>query len=93
VRAVAVAVVYGILNVLLGWLVRAFMITTALVLTVATFGLFSFLFGLVNVLVNAVLLRLTARFFTAFRLDGWVPAFVLGLLIAAAQLLLQVVFN
>ena len=59
--AVAVAVVFSVLNVLLGWFIRAVLFVPALL----TFGL---LFLFVPFIVNAVLLWLTDRIMTSFEI-------------------------
>lgn len=69
--AVAVAVVFSILNLLLGWLIRALLFVPGLL----TLGL---LFLFVPFIVNAVLLWLTDKLMASFELRG-----ARGLLLAA----------
>jgi putative membrane protein len=74
--AVAVAVVFSVLNFFLGWLIRALLFVPALL----TFGL---LFLVMTFIVNAVLLWLTDKLMASFEI-----ATTRGLLISAAAITL-----
>ncbi|MFP4013249.1 MAG: phage holin family protein [Chitinispirillaceae bacterium] len=69
--AVVVAVVYSVINVLLGWFLR----TLTLPLTILTFGLF-------KIVINAVLLWITDLIIKDFRIKGFGWTIVAALLIA-----------
>lgn len=84
--AVKAAFVYGLLFVFVGWLVSLIVGVLSIVPGVLTLGLFFFL---VPLLVNAVLLKLTARLMGSFGIASWGDAFLLSLLLA----LVGVVFD
>jgi putative membrane protein len=74
--AIAVAVVFSVLNFFLGWLIRAVLFVPALL----TFGL---LFLFMTLIVNAVVLWLTDKLIDSFEITRpgalWVCAFFIGL--------------
>ncbi|MFP4163695.1 MAG: phage holin family protein [Chitinispirillaceae bacterium] len=72
--AVVVAVVYSIINVVLGWLLR----TLALPLTFLTFGLF-------KIVINAVLLWITDLIIQDFKIKGFGWTIVAALFIAVVD--------
>ncbi len=77
--AFMVAVVFGFLNVVIGWLITAVLAVVSFPLIVLTGGLFKLV---VPTLVNAVLLKATDGILREFELKGWVPAFGMGFLFA-----------
>jgi uncharacterized membrane protein YvlD (DUF360 family) len=80
------ALVYGVLFVVIGWLIQAFVGLLSIVPGVLTFGLF---FVLVPVITNAILLKLTAGLLGSFEIRTWGAAFVLSLALTALGLLID----
>lgn len=80
------AFVYGVLFVLIGWLIRALVTLLSIVPGVLTFGLF---FVLVPWISNAVLLKLTAGLLGSFAIRTWGAAFVLSLALIVLDLLID----
>jgi putative membrane protein len=76
--ALLAAVVYSVLAVLIGWLVRFGVTLLSIVPGLLTFGLF---FLLVPLFANAVLLKLTAGMIARFEIRTWTAAFVLSIAI------------
>lgn len=72
--AVGVALVIGLLNATIGFLLR-------LPLNIITLGLLSFF---VRLIVSAVMIKLADKFFKGFEVRGWGPAFLLAICIALA---------
>ena len=77
--AAAVALLFGLLNLLIGWLLSILLTVLSLPLLLITFGLFAIV---VTTVVNAILLRLTDRLLDSFELPGWGAAFGMGFLFA-----------
>jgi putative membrane protein len=77
--AIGVALVIGILNATIGFLLR-------LPLNILTLGLLSFI---VRLIVTAVMIKLADKFFSGFEVKGWAPAFILAVCIAIAGTLLH----
>ena len=77
--AALIALVFAVLNILVGWLLRWALAAISLPFVLLTFGLFLFV---ITVVVNAILLRLTDALLDSFELKGWMPAFGMGLLFA-----------
>ena len=84
--ALRAALVYGVLFVLIGWLVRTVVTVLSIVPGVLTFGLF---FVLVPLLTNMVLLKLTAGLLASFEIRTWGAAFVLSLALTALGLIID----
>ena len=84
--AAKAALLYGLLFVLLGWLVRVLVAVLSIVPGVLTLGLF---FLLVPLIANTILLRLTADLMSGFSITTWWAAFVLS----AALSLVNVLFE
>ena len=80
------ALVYGVLFVVIGWLVRTVVTVLSIVPGVLTFGLF---FVLVPLISNAVLLKLTAGLLGSFTIRTWGAAFVLSLVLTVLGLLID----
>src|SRR5687768_10719379 len=80
------AFVYGVLCVVIGWLVQAFVTVLSIVPGVLTFGLF---FVLVPLIANTILLKLTAGLIGSFEIRTWGAAFVLSLAITVLGLLID----
>jgi putative membrane protein len=72
--AIIVAIVIGLLNATIGFLLR-------LPLNVVTLGLLSFF---VRLLVTAVIIKLVDKLFRGFEIKGFWPALVLALVMALA---------
>ncbi|MEM6797467.1 MAG: phage holin family protein, partial [Acidobacteriota bacterium] len=77
--AALVALSFAVLNLLLGWILTTVLTLTSLPLLILTLGLFEVV---ITALVNGLLLKLADRFLDSFDLDGWLPAFGMGLLFA-----------
>lgn len=77
--AIIVAIVIGLLNATIGFLLR-------LPLNVVTLGLLSFF---VRLLVTAVIIKLVDKLFRGFEIRGFWPALVLALVMALAGSLLD----
>lgn len=75
--AALIALLFVVFNVLIGWILDGALTLVALPFVILTLGLFKLL---ITVVVNAILLRLTDSLMTGFDLDGWRPAFGMGLL-------------
>ncbi len=77
--AAGIAVVFALLNLVIGWLLYGALTFISFPFVILTFGLFLFL---ITLAVNAVLLRLTDAILDSFELSGWGPAFGMGFLFA-----------
>ena len=77
--AIVVALVIGILNATIGFLLR-------LPLNIVTLGLLSFL---VRLIVSAVMIKLADKIFSGFEVKGWGAAIILAICIAIAGTLLH----
>lgn len=80
--AIGVALVLGILNATIGWLLR-------IPLNLVTLFLLTFI---VRVLVSAVMIKVVDKLFTGFEVKGFKAALILALAIAAAGALLDAVY-
>jgi len=80
------AFVYGVLFVLIGWLLEGVVTLFSIVPGVLTFGLF---FVLVPVISNAILLKLTAGLLGSFAIRTWGAAFVLSLALTVLGLIID----
>lgn len=80
------AFVYGVLFVLIGWLIRLGVALLSIVPGILTLGLF---FVLVPVISNAILLKLTAKMLGSFDVSSWMAAFALSLAITVLGLLVD----
>jgi putative membrane protein len=80
--AIGVAVVFSLLNFLLGWLIRA-------VLVVPAFFTFGLLFLFIPFIVNAVLLWLTDKVMDSFKIDSIRGLLVSSFVITAVNAVLQ----
>ena len=80
------AFVYGLLFVLIGWLIRFVVTLMSIVPGILTLGLF---FVLVPIISNAVLLKLTARMLGSFDVTSWTAAFLLSLAVTLLGLLVD----
>ena len=76
--AIGVALVIGILNATIGFLLR-------LPLNIITLGLLSFV---VRLIVSAVMIKLADKFFRGFEVKGWGAAFLLAICMAIAGTIL-----
>lgn len=77
--AIGVALVIGILNATIGFLLR-------LPLNIVTLGLLSFV---VRLIVSAVMIKLADKLFRGFEVKGWGAAFLLAICIAIAGTLMH----
>ena len=82
--AVLVALVFGLLNFLIGWLVTFVLTLLSLPFYVLSLGLFKLV---IPTLIFAVLLRITDAFLEPFELDGWKPALIMALLFSIGSFL------
>ena len=85
--AAGLGLVFGVLNLFLGWLIKGMLAVFTGVLTILTLGLGFPLFALVGTAGNAVLLKIADAMLPGFTLEGWAPAFVLGFLLSVAVFL------
>ena len=83
--AVGLSLVFGVLNILIGWIIKVVLGIAATAITVLTLGLGWPVFFLVGTTANAVLLRFADSLLPGFELDGWAPAFVMGFLLGMAS--------
>ncbi len=81
--AAAVALVFGLLNILIGWLLGVILGFLTAPLNWLTLGLFSIV---LTTVINAILLKITDAVLEPFELDGWGPAFIMGFLFALGSL-------
>ncbi len=81
--AIGVALVIGILNATIGFLLR-------LPLNLVTLGLLSFV---VRLIVTAVMIKLADKLFKGFEVKGWGAAFVLAICIAIAGTILTSILH
>ena len=77
--AIAVALVVGILNATLGFLLR-------LPLNILTLGLLSFV---VRLVVTAVIIRIADKFFSGFEVQSFAAALIIAVVMAAAGLFIS----
>jgi putative membrane protein len=77
--ALMVAVVFGVLNLAIGWLVTTLVAVISLPAIILTGGIFKIL---IPTLANGVLLKMTDGILKDFEIKGWLPAFGMGLLFA-----------
>ena len=82
--AVLVALVFGLLNFLIGWLVTFVLTLLSLPFIVLSLGLFKLV---IPTLIFAVLLKITDVFLEPFELEGWTPALIMGLLFSIGSFL------
>jgi uncharacterized membrane protein YvlD (DUF360 family) len=77
--AVRASLLYGVLFVLIGWLVRLVVTIFSIVPGLLTFGLF---FLVIPLIANTILLRATAGMMRTFEIRTWSAAFVLSALLS-----------
>ncbi len=77
--AIGVALVIGLLNATIGFLLR-------LPLNILTLGLLSFV---VRLVVSAIIIKIADKLFAGFEVKGWAAAFILAVCIAIAGTLLH----
>lgn len=77
--ALVIAVLLGLLNFLIGWLIR-------FPLNLVTFFLLT---GIVRIVVTAILLKLIDKFMDTFTIVGFWPALVIAIAVAVAGLLID----
>jgi len=79
--AVAVAVVYSVINFIFGWL----LVLISLPAIILTFGLFIFV-------INAILLSITDKFFQDFQIENFGTTIVAAFCITVAHAVLKWIF-
>ncbi|MCC5613336.1 phage holin family protein [Nostoc sp. CHAB 5834] len=77
--ALIIAVLLGLLNFLVGWVIR-------FPLNLVTFFLLS---GIVRIVVTALLLKLIDKFMDSFTIDGFWPALLIAVVVAVAGTLID----
>lgn len=77
--AILVALVVGLLNATIGFLIR-------LPFNIITLGLLTFV---VRLFVSAIMIKLADKFFRGFEVRGWGAAFIIAACIALSELLLH----
>ena len=82
--AITVAILFVIVNLVLGWLVGLLLNIALFPVILCSLGLFALV---VPVLVNAIMLKLVDGLMTSFDLVGWTPAIILGILFGLANAL------
>ncbi len=82
--AAKAALLYGLLYVLVGWLLSGLFFVLSLVPGVLTLGLF---FLVVPVLVHTVLLKWTADLMDSFAIHSWWSAFLLSVVLGVVNFL------
>src|SRR5262245_40094421 len=82
--AVWAAFVYGVLFVMIGWVIRLLVTVLSIVPGILTLGLF---FVLVPLISNAILLKLTAGMLGSFDVGSWSAAFLLSLALTVLGLI------
>ena len=85
--ALMVAVVFGVLNVAIGWLVMTLVTVVSLPAIVFTGGVFKLL---IPTIANGLLLKLTEGILKDFEIKGWLPAFGMGLLFAVGGVVVRI---
>jgi putative membrane protein len=88
--AVLVAVVFSVLNFLVGWLVTFFVSAALFLPAIFTFGL---LFFAIPLVVNAVLLWVTDKFLDSFEIRGLKPLFLAALAITIGGAVLEMALD
>lgn len=79
--AALIALVFALLNLVVGWLLSILITILSLPFVVLTLGLFLLV---IPTIVNAVLLKITDAVLDQFELEGWLPAFGMGFFFALA---------
>jgi uncharacterized membrane protein YvlD (DUF360 family) len=74
--ALITAVVYIVLDIAIGWLIRIPVAVLSILPGLLTLGLFFFL---VPIIANAIILKLTAFVLSSFDLQTWIAAFLLSI--------------
>jgi putative membrane protein len=77
--AIWVALVIGLLNATIGFVIR-------LPLDILTLGLITFL---VKLFVSAIMIKLADYLLAGFKVNGWIPAFIIAICMAIAGTLLS----
>ncbi len=80
--ALGLSLVFAVLNLLIGWVIKVVLGVAATAFTVLTLGLGWPVLFLVGTTANAVLLRFADSLLPGFKLDGWAPALLMGFLLA-----------
>ncbi len=80
--AICVAIVIGLLNATIGLSIR-------LPLDILTLGLITFF---IKVVVSAIMIKLVSGLFKGFKVNGWVPAFIIAFCMAIAGTLFRYVY-
>lgn len=80
--AMIASVVIGLLNATLRWI----LLILTLPLNILTLGLFT-------IVINAIILRVSAGLLKGFDIDGWVPAIIGAVVLALVQALLFYLFG
>lgn len=76
--ALVAALVIGVLNVLIGWFLKA-------TFNIVTLGLLT---SVVQLVVTALLIKLTDKFMDDFNVEGFTPALIISVVIAIVNYLL-----
>lgn len=86
--AFLVALVFGILNFCIGWLLNLFLLPMACLPSILWF----LVVPAIITIINTLLLRVTDMFLEPFELKGWWPALGMGFLFALAGFLADKIF-
>jgi putative membrane protein len=88
--AAVASIVFAVLAVLIGWLLKLVITLATLPLTIVTLGLFLLLIGWIA---NAVLLKMTAGLVESFAVRDWRAALTLSFLYSAALYVVELVMR
>lgn len=76
--AAGLAIVFGVLNFFLSFLIKAVLVFAATAFTILTLGAGFPVFFLIGTTANAILLKFADALLPGFELDGWAPALIMG---------------
>ncbi len=88
--AFVASIVFALLAVFIGWLLKLVLTLVTLPLTIVTLGLFLLL---ISWLANAVLLKMTAGLVESFSVRDWRAALILSFLYSAALYVVELVMT
>ena len=84
--ALLVALVFGLLNLLIGWLLTSVITLLSLPFVILSLGLFRLV---IPTIIFAVLLKITDALLESFELKGWWPALAMGFLFSVGNFLVH----
>lgn len=86
-KAFVVAILIGLLNFLVGWLL-------SLILNIATLGIFYFtgLTFIISIVVNAIIIEIVDQMSSGFNTEGFSPSLALAVIIALVNAIVEWLF-